>query len=153
MIGDNLKGDLLYAYVAGIIDGEGSIIIRKRIASKTSQWFTLCVQVGHTSEWLVHFLQVNFPKSLVIGPYQSKTLPNSKPSWRWQIEAKAAGELLETIMPYLQLKRPQAELGLRFQARRTNLGRSDKKKTVLDEAEKIVMGRLNQRGVNSKEKS
>jgi len=67
---ETLQGELLYAYVAGIVDGEGSIIIYHRkpgpspVSQKHGKYYSMTVQIGTTDEWLPLFLKINFPPKL-----------------------------------------------------------------------------------------
>ena len=74
----------------------------------------------------------------------------AKPSWVWEIRSKKACEFLPLVLPYLQIKRPQAELALSFQKRRTRKGRERKltpEIKMLDAIDKTLMHKMNQRGI------
>ena len=150
MIGDNLQGDLLYAYVAGIIDGEGSISMF-RISSKDKPRYAMRVVVGITDPWLPQFLKMRFGGSVWLA---KRNNPKHKDCWFWQLSAKKAAPFLLSIVPYLCLKRPQAELALQWQSRRHNCRErhvlTDSER-VLDEADKILMMSYNKRGPSAKE--
>ena len=137
---NKLNGKLLLAYVAGIIDGEGCIGIHSN---------TVRVAVKQTNEWLIKFLKMNFGGHLV---YQKHSWgnPRSKPIWSWAVDAKKAHEFLQLILPYLQIKRPQAELALGFQKRRIRKGRAKRltpEIKMLDDIDKSLMHKMNQRGL------
>ena len=137
---NDLAGKLLLAYVAGIVDGEGCIMIHSNCVR---------VSVKNTNEWLVRFLKMNFGGCLVYQKHSGGNL-NSKPIWAWQMDAKKACEFLQLILPYLQLKRPQAELALSFQKRRTGKWRKKglpQEIKMLDDIDKSLMHKMNQRGL------
>ena len=74
----------------------------------------------------------------------------AKPTWLWEIRAKKACEFLQLVLPYLQMKRPQAELALSFQKRRVGGGRGNRltpEIKILDGIDKSLMHKLNQRGI------
>ncbi len=128
------------AYTAGIIDGEGWICIKR-----TPRAYQITVGVGNTNEWLINWLQFSFGG----GVYPRTGLAdNQKPQWHWNLSTRQAGNFLKLILPYLRIKRPQAELAIQFQSRRRYRGHkpmSDGDK-ALDEANKILMGSYNKRG-------
>jgi len=142
-----LKGKTLLAYVAGVIDGEGTIYIGKHRKVKGSykgpcHW-ELVVAVSNTQFWLAEFLHLQFGGH--IDYRMSKG--NEKPSSRWTICAKEAMDFLKLILPYLQLKRPQTELAIEFQGRRNVVGQHlTSTQRVLDEANYIVMKTMNRKG-------
>jgi hypothetical protein len=55
-------------------------------------------------------------------------------------------------VPYLQLKRPQAELALNLDKQRSKLKLNDPNRKALWEADKILMASYNQRGVKQEAK-
>jgi len=143
----HLKGKALLAYVAGIIDGEGSIGLHKNTQKKNPS-YTVTVYVGNTNEWLIQFLKMQFGGYITTS---SQPNPRAKPIWRWEIRARKAYKFLELILPYLQMKRPQAELAIEFQARRQKFLHLKPEAKVLDEANIILMRSYNQRGIKNKE--
>ncbi len=82
--------------------------------------------------------------------------PKHKDRWSWHIPSKQASEFLKLVLPYLQLKRPQAELAIKYQSGKKNWGpiktgyRSGTHKPnesyVLEEAQKLLMNRYNKKG-------
>jgi len=102
------------AYLAGIVDGEGYIGItadhRKRNPKKPC--WRLKVTVTNTNEWLMQYLKF----SIGGGTIQLKNSKNLRPCYQWEIRYGKAAEFLKLIFPYLRLKKPQAELAIKFQA-------------------------------------
>ena len=102
------------AYIAGIVDGEGYIGIsadhRKRNPGRPC--WRLRVAVTNTNEWLVQYLKF----SIGGGVITLKNSKNPKPCYQWEIKHGKAADFLKLILPYLQLKRPQAEIAIKFQA-------------------------------------
>ncbi len=135
-----LKGEALLAYIAGIIDGEGTIGIKKT----NKRYSTIRVNVGNTNQWLIEFLQMQF------GGYTWLNRPennNWKECWRWEVVARKAYRVLILISPYLQIKRDQAELAIQFQQRRMkgkNILSSEDK--IADEIDELAMKAWNKRG-------
>ena len=138
-----LKGKQLYAYVAGIIDGEGSIDLYKTSAAKEKPRYALRVAVGITNEWMPQFLKFNFGGSIHCIVHST---PKHKNCWLWVIQARQAGKFLSLIIPYLQLKRPHAELAISYQSRKHRCNYLSNEERVLDQADRILMKSYNKRG-------
>ena len=97
------------AYTAGIVDGEGYIGLTKNGTKVPS----LAVAIANTNLLLINFLAENF-----IGRHNlttHKVAAHQKPVMLFHIRGRAAIQFLEPILPYLLLKREQAQLGIAFQ--------------------------------------
>lgn len=90
----------LYAYAAGIVDGEGSIDIFKVSSKGKNCRYALRVVVGTTDEWLSQFLHNSFGGFTYFSP----RLPH-RGIWYWQITSRKAADFLNLITPYLQIKK------------------------------------------------
>jgi len=140
-----LKGKQLLAYTAGIIDGEGSIgIYSHRTKSKKGYTYDLIVSVWNTNEWLIRWLKMSFGGSTGPVPWY-KEQPRWKTRLKWAVYHDKAADFLELILPYLQLKRPQAELAILFQRKKRENLKSDKSDAII-EAQRILMGKMNRKG-------
>ena len=133
------KGIALYAYTAGIIDGEGSIGL-ERCGGKKYNRYAIRVIVGNTNEWLCQLLAFSFGGSLHLRPSKN---PKHQDCWIWSISARQAATFLSLVLPYLQIKRPQAELALSYQLRRHHCGIKTDNERILDEADRILMKSYN----------
>lgn len=107
------------AYVAGIIDGEGSLTLVHRKRNEMRGWESIepHVRISNTNLELMKHLSV----LLGARPYASHGRPKShwKPQYTIGISAFAEIEaLLERIIPYLVIKRRRAEIMLRLIRRR-----------------------------------
>ena len=71
--------------------------------------------------------------------------PNRRQQWKWSIAQNKAVEFLKLILPYLQMKRPQAELAIAFQGKKRVYQKTAEKAAIL-EAERILMGKMNKKG-------
>ena len=96
------------AYIAGIIDGEGCICIRS-VTSRGCSYFQSRLIIGTSSSSLAEYL------TRVTGTGFRRThshaqKANWKPMFRWELGSLQATELLKQVLPYLQIKRVQAEL-------------------------------------------
>ena len=99
------------AWAAGIIDGEGCIILVRHKASakrKTDSWL-LRVDVGNCDARMLKKLL-----SLFGGHVVKKLLRSDKymPQWRWYCNGPTAVSTLNSVLPYLVCKREQAEVAL-----------------------------------------
>lgn len=119
------------AYLAGIIDGEGSIVLkRSRIRSKTSDavwtYYRLELRVGNTSIELLEWI-----KQFGGNYYYEKTKDGQKPRYQWCITTRGAAEILEEVLPYLIIKREKAEAAIYFQ----NIRKPSRLRTDVDREE------------------
>lgn len=99
------------AYAAGIIDGEGCINI-----TKTGRLFSYGIRilVVNTNRKIIDWLRNNFG-----GDIQKSTVvkkPNWKPRFTWRLQYRQAVEFLDSIFPYLILKKEQAIVAFALQA-------------------------------------
>jgi hypothetical protein len=98
------------AYLAGIMDGEGSFYIGRD--HRREKCFNSRLYVVNTDERLIKWLQENFT-----GLTYSRTSPKN-PKWKMKYEWVARkSEILpicEAIYPFLICKREQAEVMIKF---------------------------------------
>lgn len=125
-----------FAYIAGIIDGDGCIHINKKKGNKErSLNFSLEVTIINTSEKLMNWLFDKIGGSLY---FEKKRLsPKWKRVYRLRISRRQAGFLLEKISPYLVRKKRQAEIGL--------LLRSYTRKKEKGNTRRLTEGEINER--------
>jgi hypothetical protein len=93
------------AYMAGFFDGEGHISIAKRASGTGS----LTVQVCNTNAEVLEGFRS------VYGGAVNDVTRNHKPTWKWTVCSSAASDFLRDVLPYLIVKREQAEIAIRFQ--------------------------------------
>lgn len=96
------------AYIAGIIDGEGSIMLTR---FHKNQYPSPCISVASTSLELLNWISEKTGKGII----KSKKNYNSfkhQDSYTYTIKYNDAIELLEVIIPYLVIpqKKKRAEL-------------------------------------------
>ena len=96
------------SYLAGLIDGDGSILILKRDRTgRGSLSFTVTVKVGGETEHIT-----KLATQYGIGNVWVRKKVGLKHLAEWTIAGNQARWLLNAIKPYLQLKNPQACVAL-----------------------------------------
>lgn len=103
--------NLLKAYLAGIIDGEGYIGIGK--ANKKEQkspYYRERVSVGISSKVIVDIFYEYFGGSISYRDRIQSKFNSNQPYWVWEITDKKAAEFCHFFAPSLIVKRPQALL-------------------------------------------
>ena len=105
--------DTQLGYLAGIVDGEGTISIRTRKPKRGrfSPEYYPFLEVGNTNLRLIARLH-SWLGGRVHLQRRRRLLPNSKPIYAWRIEARKAVPVLRALLPFLLLKRQQALLAL-----------------------------------------
>jgi hypothetical protein len=100
------------AYMAGIVDGEGTITVR----CSSSYIFQAELLVSSTSQVLIGWIDEHFEGGLsrtvstnVVGRPR-----NWKPCMRWQLNGQKALPLVKDMFPYLVIKKHHAELFIEF---------------------------------------
>jgi hypothetical protein len=101
------------AYIAGFIDGEGSIMLVGRTGADTT--LNLRVSVANTDrpilEWLVEVIGVGWVYR------QRDEDEKHRASWAYRCHAEGAETLLRQIRPYLRIKAAQADMAIEAHAR------------------------------------
>ena len=135
------------AYMAGLIDGEGTICIVKR--NDSGSRYVARLAVVNCDKRIVEWIEAHF------GPY-IYTVRRSDPRRRadhrelhvYEAKAEHAENILRAVLPYLVVKREQAELFFKF--RRTFIGGLNGGVPVHIVAQRKAlheqMGALNRRG-------
>ena len=139
-------------YWAGFIDGEGTLKIIKRRAGKSgkSPQYIPYLAVANTKKEIIDLLKKEFGCGVIWHKKPFK--PNHKHAYAWYISTKKCVEILKQLLPYLYIKKPQAELILRFYedaGKRTVFGPVPTPKDILEKREYYYkqMKLLNKRGV------
>ena len=110
-----IPGDIAtLAYLAGIVDGEGhigsSVAVAKRSLNESRN---VRVVVINTDLRLIEWLEQTLGGS---RGTLSRTSPRWKTSYRWCVYGHNADRLLRAVLPFLLLKREQAELAIALRA-------------------------------------
>ncbi len=117
------------AYIAGFVDGEGSIGIHK----SQGLYATLWLQVSNADERVIQYISHLLPGRI----YATRRTRNGKVckiSYKIQWNSQEAIDVLELILPYLIVKKDMAEVALEFwyKCYTNNQGR------IISEAEVIL---------------
>jgi len=149
MMKENMTQQEKMAYMAGIIDGEGYIGILacgpQKGENVTNFKVRLCIT--STSVELMDWLTENFG-----GNYYTK-VPKSqkhKVGYTWQLNCSQAGRVIESVRPYLIIKRKNADLLVAYRRLqeckvKTHVGEFKFPYSLRTEI-KSCINRLNQRG-------
>jgi len=96
------------AYLAGLIDGEGSIMLYRRGVGAAMR-----VTVANTNRALLDWCAVTCGVGNIVAIRQRNA--KHKPGGAWLVNSQAAASVLEQIRPYLVIKGEQADLAFAFQ--------------------------------------
>jgi hypothetical protein len=116
----NSKPDPIYsipkierAYIAGLIDGEGSIHITRKAKNGT---FYAFVTVRMSDYGVIKWLADKFENKVVDNNYPKQGSFNTKPKTIYGItlQGRRAALLCEILLPYLKVKVKQAKLLLEY---------------------------------------
>jgi hypothetical protein len=105
-------------YTAGLFDGEGSVCLQVKHTQRSSAGLPkraplLLVQLSLTDEATIRWLGETWGGSLFIGHRLHSQQPHHRIVHSWRLHSAAAQIFLETVLPFLRVKRRQAELGIR----------------------------------------
>lgn len=107
--------DTEIAYLAGIIDGEGSIYIQRRITKAGYISYFPRFQVVNTNQKVMEWIENTFGGNLYKKP---RTKHNTK--WRlcfeWFTTVEIMDQLLPLIIPYLIIKKEHALVMMQFRS-------------------------------------
>lgn len=122
-----------YGWLAGIIDGEGSISINRSLSHRTTIVYCARVQVPNTNQLIIDKARSIFDRLGAKGHVEKRQYGNNM---RWKIcsiitlnSAKDIEILLPLIIPYLVGKKRHAEILYRFVHSRLQR-RSERKQTI-----------------------
>lgn len=118
------------AYFAGLFDGEGSVLIIHQ--TRQNRFYQLDVKLGNTYTEVVEALQRRYG-----GSIHKTILKSGKPYHTWRLRSGKAADFLIKVLPFLIIKRAQAELGLTFQEGKYTRGGYPKPTYELEEEESI----------------
>jgi hypothetical protein len=102
-----ILSDCSWAYIAGLIDGEGYIGLVK--GSRHNQ---LSLVIGNTDEGIIQYLYSELGGSLT---KRIDKRQEAKDIWMWVTRSNVTYNILQNVYKYLKIKKKQAELGMHHQ--------------------------------------
>jgi len=110
----DLKCVSIFAYLAGIIDGEGSIyVFRVHEKGKGPIYHRIEMNITNTNPWIVLYAQYVFGGTIrKKDPNRYKGRFGLRTCYSWQVQSADAERALLQLYPYLFLKQKQARLCL-----------------------------------------
>ena len=110
------KEEILMAYLAGAMDGDGSFSICKSMQGDRSPLYYPVIQLSNACEAIIDLFKETFNgKKHVRKPYIAKDGGSRRTNYHWMIQRQPSClPMLERIIPYLVLKKERAEFLLKF---------------------------------------
>lgn len=108
------------AYMAGIVDGEGSIVVvpsYSKTKGKRYERYIIRIHAYNTDPTLMVWLKQFFGGSW--SPVKRRRI-EQKQSYQWYVGHTAAATIAKAILPYLVIKQRQAEILIEFAASMTH---------------------------------
>lgn len=110
-----MKEEIDMAYTAGLLDGDGSfslLLHRQTYKPTWKSFYHPCIQISNAFEGMSQFLKDRFAGSLRIKKPQKA---HHKVLYVWSLRSlSGCSSMIKKCMPYLILKRNQAQLMLEF---------------------------------------
>jgi hypothetical protein len=110
--GDNSEAIAKRAYLAGLIDGDGSICVSvhdRNTRKGPSRRYALTIELAMCSEPVIRWVAENFG-----GNIRSQRSRTNRKYWHWRLFNDTAVEVLKLVYPYLVEKKRQAALAFKF---------------------------------------
>lgn len=134
------------AYLAGLMDGEGTISIYKHWCNR-KWWLSPEIIISNTNLALLEWIQTGYDGW--IRP--QKIYPGRKPMYVWKKQGKKAIDFIRLIEPFLRLKKAQAQILFDFGKTISTVSMGSKKLTEGTTEYRIKLKdnirKLNKRGV------
>jgi hypothetical protein len=121
----------LCAYAAGIIDGEGSITanVRRRGGPAAAPIVVPRIAVAMTNVPTLDLLASLWGGTVFLRSFREETT-HRRPVYVWESRGHALAACLRDVLPFLRIKRPQAEAALAlYERRNAGLRRVDEDET------------------------
>lgn len=140
-----------WAYAAGFLDGEGHIqLVASSPSNREVRIPQLRVRLSNTNFEIIDWLAENFGSARTY--VTTLTNPRAKPQKTVHWSGEKALVLLAGMLPYLKVKRPQAEIVLDLGKQKAVVGRKPYQswpKEVVEVGNKAYaeLKRLNKRGI------
>lgn len=145
IVGDAAEGagqltDLELAYMAGFVDGEGCV----SVATRLKIYMTPTVQVSNTNQAVLQWFLAAFGGEIDV---RRDHRPTRKQCNTWRVAGDKARRVLRALLPFLRVKKRQAELALSYSPKGRGYKRTpqdvEQVKTII-----LQIRALNKRGVS-----
>jgi hypothetical protein len=125
--------ELELAYLAGLVDGEGCIMINRFATTRShiGYQYRVILEITMCERQTIEFIAATFDR-----PIETRTLKSGKTAYKVIWRNQPAANILELLLPYLKGKREQAVVCLEFQKMTPGRGR-DYKNTDFDILEQL----------------
>lgn len=113
-----------YAYAAGLVDSDGCIQIKRHVVIENTNMYrySLAILTNMCDGEAIDYLKGVFGGNVFYTRNYSKDNSFRLPVFRWEITGKKAKEFLKRILPFLRIKKTQAQLAIRFQEHVDSIG-------------------------------
>ena len=102
-----------WAYIAGFVDADGHIGgTRSGYRSNGAMRYAVRLTVTNANPEIANWLKKEFGGSVHLSNTSAPT--HHRPVWRWSAMGRDAKPVLLNLLPYLRVKKKQAELVLQF---------------------------------------
>lgn len=111
------QNKLSLEYIAGFVDGEGCINIYKRKHTSTTRGYaySLDIEISNTNKEIIELIHSTLGVGHITEVKNNEKNKNWRNGYLLRMSCKDAGIVIKKLLPYLVLKKPQAELALKFQ--------------------------------------
>lgn len=100
------------AYLAGVIDSDGCITIKRRRVKTAAQWnMQAVIFVRQVSDEAITLLHSTFGGRVRSHP---SSTPGGRPLFHWEVERVKAAAAARKLLPYLRIKSRQARILIAF---------------------------------------
>lgn len=137
-------------YLAGFVDGEGTISLSKRTRYKEKGWYCYdpYLSIANTNLEVLKY----FKKRIGLGTIRKTALGSvrfgHKICYGFWVSNRQARLVIKTLLPYLRIKKPQAELILAMPRRGgTFIPIEDTKRREAQEATYLALKKIHGRAV------
>jgi len=119
---DNQKQAILLSYLAGIIDGEGTIRIGKssppiKYPNHNPKYYA-AISIGMVDKKVIEIIVKKFGSKI-----REECVPNRKKIYRWGTSGnKVVPNIIKQLLPYLIVKKEQAKLVIKFCEKQNHIG-------------------------------
>ena len=126
--------DTELAYLAGIVDGEGSISVYcyQNYRGIGHHRYSEVFGVVTTDECLTNWIHAHFGGVVYHRP-PSKQNPKWKDKYEWRASQSEIAVLVPAILPYLVIKEPQAKLLIEFRSTLAAPGKTGRSRSISPE--------------------